>query len=143
MQDYLAQKQAALDKARDTLNTTQAAFDKAISAVREFFLKYCVTAQHHAHAGTAAKYVTCRVLQVNAKFDQAQAKVDAAAKAFDAVKNAASAKLAAAQNAVIAAEAAIANALKSAQSKLATAQAGVDKVRMGWYSSLAWCCTGS
>ena len=33
VQDYLAQKQAALDKAMATLNTTQAAFDKAIAAV--------------------------------------------------------------------------------------------------------------
>ena len=47
MQDYLAQKQAALDSARATLNTTQAAFDKAIAAVRSFFLLGCLTALQH------------------------------------------------------------------------------------------------
>ena len=69
------------------------------------------------------------ILQANAKFALAQAKVDKAAEAFDAVKTMVSARLAKAQNNLNAAQAAIIAALKAAQAKLAEKRVALINVR--------------
>ena len=136
VQDYLAEKQAAVDDAMAKLNTTEAAFRKALDAVRclhALCTRGIPLPSKSMLASSLEIFSTPSVclLQVNAKFDAAQAKVNAAAKAFDAVKKAADAKLDAAQRVLIGARTALTNAINAADSKIKQAQAGVDKVRLG------------